>query len=155
MLAAAQAQVTLLRGDVKGAERAYLAKKGIVQRPEPGSRAGVQSVSRVRWRGYADVAGLPGKQREAVRGAVREPVVSFEHGHDLGVLGQAGRGDDREPVVEGLAVAGLNVADLGLQGGVNVHQVSWVGAGAAPSAAIWLVMCRRTAPAGSSARASR
>jgi hypothetical protein len=58
-------------------------------------------------------------------------------------------------VVEGLAVGGLDVADLGLQGGVDVHQVSSVGVGAAPSAAIWPLMCRRTGSAGSSASASR
>jgi len=126
-----------------------------VQRPEPGLRASVKSTGRIRRRGCAGVVALPGNQREAVRGAVREPVVSFEHRHDLGVLGQAGRADDREPVVKGLAVGGFDVADLRLQGGVDVHQVSLVGAGAPPSAAIWPVMCRRTAPAGSSARASR
>jgi hypothetical protein len=98
---------------------------------------------------------LPGQQRDAVRRAVREPVVSLEHRHDLVVLGQARRVDDREPVAEGLAGGGLDIADLGPQGGVDVYQVSSVGAGAAPSAAIWPVMCRRTAPAGSSARASR
>ena len=126
-----------------------------MQRPEPGLRASIQDPGRVRWCGCAGVMALPGKQRDAVRRAVREPVVSFEHRHDLVVLGQARRVDDREPVVEGLAVGGLDVADLGLQGGVDVHQVSWVGADAAPSAAIWPVMCRRTASAGSSARASR
>src|SRR5262245_64879014 len=51
-------------------------------------------------------------------------MVGLEHRHDLVVLGQAGGVDDREPVVEGLAVGGFDVADLGLQGLVNVHQVS-------------------------------
>jgi len=107
-----------------------------VQGPESGFGAGIKSVGRVgRYGGCASVA-LPGEQRDAVRGTVREPVVGFEHGYDLVVLGQARRVDDREPVVEGLAVGGLDIANLGLQGGVDIHQVSSVGAWAAPSAAI-------------------
>ena len=90
-----------------------------------------------------------------MRGAVREPVVSLEHCHDLVVLGQARRVNDREPAVEGVAVGGPDVADLGLQGGADVHQVSSAGAYAAQSAAIWPVMFRRSAPTGSSARAPR
>src|SRR5690242_12647065 len=156
LLAAAKAQVALLLGDVEGAKRADLAEKGIMQRPESGFRASVESVGRVRRCGYADVSALPGQQRDAVRRAVREPVISFEHRDDLVVLGQARRVDDREPVVEWLAVGGLDVTDLGLQGSVDVHQLSSVGSGAAPSrTAIWPVICRRTASAGSSARASR
>lgn len=46
-------------------------------------------------------------------------------------------------MIEGLAVGGLDVADLGLQGCVEVHQVSSVGAGAAPSAAGADVLIRR------------
>jgi hypothetical protein len=105
-----------------------------VQRPESGFRARVKGVCRVRRCGGCASVALPGEQRDAVRGAVREPMVSLEHRHDLVVFGQARGVDDREPVVEGLAVGGLDVADLGLQGGVDVHQVSWVGVGAAPSA---------------------
>ncbi len=88
---------------VEGAEGADLAEEGIVQRSEFGFRASVESVGRVRrHRGCASIA-LPGEQRDAARGAVREPVVSFEHRRDLVVLGQARGVDDREPVVEGLA----------------------------------------------------
>ena len=48
-----------------------------MQRPESGFRASVKSVSRVWWCGYAGVIALPGQQRDAVRGAVREAVVSL------------------------------------------------------------------------------
>jgi hypothetical protein len=61
-------------------------------------------------------------------------VVTFEHRYDLGVLGQARGVDNREPVIKGLAIGGLDVADLGLQGGVNVHQVPSAGVGAAARA---------------------
>src|SRR5262249_17587404 len=49
-------------------------------------------------------------------------MVGLEHRHDLVVLGQAGGVDDREPVVEGLAVGGSDVAALDLQAFVTVHQ---------------------------------
>src|SRR5689334_22094016 len=62
LLAAAEAQVALLGGDVEGAKRADLAEKGIVQRPESGFLASVESVGRVRWCGYVGVIALPGQQ---------------------------------------------------------------------------------------------
>ena len=48
-----------------------------MQRPESGFRASVEGVGRVRWCGCAGVIALPGEQRDAVRGAVREAVVSL------------------------------------------------------------------------------
>jgi hypothetical protein len=61
----------------------------MVQRPQSGFGASVKSVGRVRRCGYTGVVALPGEQRDAVRGAVREPVLTFEHRHHLVVLGQA------------------------------------------------------------------
>jgi hypothetical protein len=105
-----------------------------VQRPESSLRTGVEGVGRVRRRGRTGGGALPGQKRQAVRGAMREPMIPFEHRHDLGVLGQARRVDDREPVVEGLAVSDLDVADLGLQRSVDVHQASPAGVSAASRA---------------------
>jgi hypothetical protein len=136
LLAAAKAQVALLRRNIERPQRADLAEEGVVQRPKSGFRARVKGIGRVRRRSYAGTLPLPGKQGYAVGGAVREPVLRFHHRHDLVVFGQARAVDDREPVIKRLAVCRLDVADLGLQGGVNIHQVSSVGLAAAPSAAI-------------------